>query len=112
MVLPDLESLTDELFETTNAVLGSPAIYTVAGELPIAIRVDIFDLEMQRDYGGSAAVGSELNIEIMAADIPLRPTNEDLIEIPKTGIIYSPVKVVLDDSGRLWRVTAKPRMKL
>lgn len=104
--MPTLSSLSDELFEATDRLLGDPFTYTPFGGSPIDL-VNHTDVEeIRRDFGGSSATASDAAIEVPQSLVPAWD-KRDLIFLPETGLDYHPRDV--RKRGPYWRMLLKKK---
>lgn len=102
----DLEALTDQLFETADALLGDSIIYTPEGGSPLEIKTAFSGGTVKRDFGLSAAVSGDAALEISKALVPVAGGG-DIIADPLTGERYQPREIQTDDSRRYWLILLK-----
>ena len=99
----DLSSLSDELFKTTDRLLGDPFTYTPFGGAALQL-VNLADhSDVRRDFGGSAAISSDAAVEVPKDRVPAWD-KRDVVHLPRTGLDYHPKDVRVDESGRYWRM--------
>lgn len=107
MARPTLDDLTDRLDQATVGSLGDPVTYQDNQWGPsISITGFVDAAELARDFGQSASVADDLSIKLRVSDVPARPTRDARITITRTGLIYKPVEVLRDASGRWWSIQA------
>lgn len=106
MPQPTLEDLDDRLDAGTVGALGDSIIYTPAVGAPVPLKAFIDEAEAVRDFGQSASLADDLEIELRVVDVPVTPSKACRIQVVKTGKVFVPIAWPRDASGRWWRIRA------
>ena len=108
MPAPDFDALSDALFDQCDAVLGDPIQYKAGADEPRDIKVQVDYGEALRDIGNNQIVDNEITIRALKSVLPVKPTANDRLFLPKIPAFqYVPINVL--DMGREWTFGVKRR---
>lgn len=104
MTFPRLEDIEDSfLNRKVMDSLGDSISYKPLGGSYAPIRGYVDFGEQERDLETGKIIAQEISVEVMRADVPVRPSATSRLTITQYGAqIFRPVNVRLSEDGRHW----------
>lgn len=104
MTFPRLEDLEGEFLDApTMEILGDSITYKTPGGSFVPIRGYVDFGDQARDLETGQIIAQDITVEVLHADVPVRPTGPCRVTIGKLpGTIYKPVNVRNSRDGNHW----------
>ena len=104
MTFPALEDLEDEfLNRTCMDVLGDSIEFQLVGGSFVAMKAFGEFTEALRDISTGSVISQDITLQMLADDLPRRPTGSDRVRVSRIGPdIYKPVNVRRSQDGKHW----------
>lgn len=104
MTFPNLEDIGDDFLDRrVMDSLGDSMSYAAPGGVFSPIRGFVDFGEQERDLETGKIIAQEIAVEVLRADVPVRPSSASRVIIKQYGTqTFKPVNVRLSEDGRHW----------
>lgn len=104
MTFPRLEDLQDSFLDRkVMDSLGDSISYQPPGGSYVPLRAYVDFGEQERDLETGKIIAQEISLEVLRADVPVRPSASSRLTITQYGSqVFRPVNVRLAEDGQHW----------